>query len=565
MNRSIQIAAALIISVGLAPTDTFARGFGGFGGGGFHAGGFGGGGFHAGGIGGGGIGGGFHAGGFSAGGMHAGGFGGAAGGLGGDSFHAGGFGAGGVGAGGLGGGGLGAGGFGGDGARAGGFGGDGLGSRGFGNGGLGAGGFSGAPNRSQLNSFLGLPTDGGMHAAGGAVGGWGAAAGPEGAAAARGGATAHEYQGPMGTTVYHGAAGVQGAAVGPGGAAAGGRFASGTAIEGPGGNTVTHTSSGGRGVAAGPGGVEAGREFSSRSTVEGAGGASATRGVSGAQGIAAGPGGVAAGGTVSAGRAIRGPAGNVYAGGATASRGFAAGGYGAHYGTATYYHAQGIAGRRWFAANPVFTAGWVAGNRWAWRPAAYAPAAWNAAIWRAAAWPAVGTWFGWTDVTPYAYDYGTNIVYQDGTVYYGSQPEGTAAEYYDQAADLANTGADASDDENSQWLPLGVFALMRPDTKTPDVVMQLAVDKNGIVRGNCYIEATKKTVAAHGAVDKKTQRVAWRIGENENLVVETGLYSLTQDQSTALVHSGPQQTTQYLMVRMKQPSQDGTQSSTGNG
>ena len=45
------------------------------------------------------------------------------------------------------------------------------------------------------------------------------------------------------------------------------------------------------------------------------------------------------------------------------------------------------------------------------------------------------------------------------------------------------------------------------------------------------------------------------MGGNKNLVVETGLYNLTKDESTALVHQGPGETEQYVLVRMQQPSQ----------
>ena len=89
----------------------------------------------------------------------------------------------------------------------------------------------GSVNRSQLNSFLGLPTDGGFHA--------------------DAGAEASVYQAAGGATIAHGSAGVQGAAVGPEGAAAGGRYVSGTAVKGPDGNVYTHDTTAGRGVAAG--------------------------------------------------------------------------------------------------------------------------------------------------------------------------------------------------------------------------------------------------------------------------------------------------------------------------
>ena len=47
---------------------------------------------------------------------------------------------------------------------------------------------------------------------------------------------------------------------------------------------------------------------------------------------------------------------------------------------------------------------------------------------------------------------------------------------------------------------------------------------------------------------------AWNVSGNQNLVVETGLYNLTQDESTALVHNGPDQTQQEVLVRMKKLS-----------
>lgn len=527
MNRSLAIAILVLLGVALTPPQSHARGFGGFGGG-FHAGGYGGYG-------------GYHAGGGEAGGYHEGGYGGYGG------YHAGGFEAGGY--------------------HAGGF----EGSEGYHAGGLEGGGGS-SLDRGQLNSFLGLPTDGGMHAAGGAYGS-GFAASPEGAFAGRAGAEGHVYQGPMGTTVAHGTAGAQGAAVGPEGAAAGGAFASGTAIQGPEGNTYTHSTTGARGFAAGPEGVEGGREFASGSTLQGAGGTTVSRGVSGAQGFAAGPEGVAAGSRVAGGTAAQGPAGNVYAQGTAAGRGFAARPYGAvagggyvaaggyaqetHAWSPTYYHAQALAGQGWFAANPVFTGGWTAAHPWPWCPGAVTPAAWTTAAWSAATWPTVGAWLGWNSTTPYAYNYGDNIVYQNGNVYYGSQPAGTTGQYYQQSAELATSGVDAQTSPDTQWLPLGVFGLMPPNAKTPSYIVQLAVDKSGVVRGNCYEEATKQTMPLQGAVDKKTQRVAWRTGDNQDMVVEMGLYSLTQNEATALVHFGSNKTVQYLLMRLHQPA--GTQ------
>ena len=63
------------------------------------------------------------------------------------------------------------------------------------------------------------------------------------------------------------------------------------------------------------------------------------------------------------------------------------------------------------------------------------------------------------------------------------------------------------------------------------------------------------TVPIQGAVDKKTQRVAWTVGNNKNTVGETGLYNLTQDEAPALIHIGKDKTQQWLLVRLKQPEQ----------
>jgi arylsulfatase len=49
-----------------------------------------------------------------------------------------------------------------------------------------------------------------------------------------------------------------------------------------------------------------------------------------------------------------------------------------------------------------------------------------------------------------------------------------------------------------------------------------------------------------------------KLGANKNLVIETGLYNLTQDHSTALVHYGADRTQQYVLVRIKQPNQQNT-------
>jgi hypothetical protein len=155
-------------------------------------------------------------------------------------------------------------------------------------------------------------------------------------------------------------------------------------------------------------------------------------------------------------------------------------------------------------------------------------------------------------VQPFAYNYGTNITYQDDQVCYGDQPIATADQYYQQASVLAQS-APAPDPNSSEWLPLGVFALVQGDQSDPHYIMQLAVNKSGILAGNYSDLMSGTNVPVHGAVDRKTQRVAWTVGENKHTVGETGLYNLTQDEAPALIHIGKDKTQQWTLVRLQQP------------
>ena len=49
------------------------------------------------------------------------------------------------------------------------------------------------------------------------------------------------------------------------------------------------------------------------------------------------------------------------------------------------------------------------------------------------------------------YDYSQNVIYDQGTVYYGDQPVATAEQYYDEAAHLADAGQNTSDENGCRW------------------------------------------------------------------------------------------------------------------
>lgn len=209
--------------------------------------------------------------------------------------------------------------------------------------------------------------------------------------------------------------------------------------------------------------------------------------------------------------------------------------------------ARGDRVRNGFRGRGLYSPGWYARY-----PGAWAAAGWGAGYaWNAATWDSLGDWFGYGDQEPVYYDYGNSVTYQDDSVYVNDQDVGTAEQYYDQAQDLVTTGAKADASTDEQWLPLGVFAATKADHDSANMDFQLAVNKDGIIRGNYTNTVTNRVLPIHGSVDKKAQRAAWSADDKQHTVVETGLYNLTKDEAPALVHLGSDRTEQWTLVRIK--------------
>ena len=180
--------------------------------------------------------------------------------------------------------------------------------------------------------------------------------------------------------------------------------------------------------------------------------------------------------------------------------------------------------------------------------------------WCWATWGAVAGWVSGSAAgsaygDPIYYDYGQNIYYEGDEVYVGGKKTATAQEYYQQASTLADKAPDATTQQSEDWLPLGVFALSNGNVPDSNMVLQLAINKQGVISGTYYNSATDIGRPIKGMVDKKSQRAAWTFadGKNTDIIMETGIYNLTQDQTEALVHFGKDKTQRWLMVRLKQP------------
>jgi hypothetical protein len=180
--------------------------------------------------------------------------------------------------------------------------------------------------------------------------------------------------------------------------------------------------------------------------------------------------------------------------------------------------------------------------------------------WRAATWAALAGWTaGAASASAYGdpidFDYGENVYYEDENVYVGGNQVATAQEYYQQASTIATGTPDSPTTSEEDWLPLGVFALSQGNAGDSNMVLQLSVNKAGVISGTYYNTGTDMARPIKGRVDKESQRAAWTFadGKNTDVIMETGIYNLTQDQTEALVHFGKDKTQQWLMVRLEQP------------
>jgi hypothetical protein len=176
--------------------------------------------------------------------------------------------------------------------------------------------------------------------------------------------------------------------------------------------------------------------------------------------------------------------------------------------------------------------------------------------WAPAAWPATSEWitaYDWSE--PVYYNYGSNVYYQDGSVYYGDKPVATAEDYAAQAEAIA-TNVPAEKPAASDWLPLGVFAITndgQPTGAEPTLFLQLAVSKQGVLSGTFQNTANDTVQSIEGMVDGQTQRAAWTAVGKTRPLMETGIRNLTLDTSPALVHFADGTTQQWLLVRIDKP------------
>jgi hypothetical protein len=190
--------------------------------------------------------------------------------------------------------------------------------------------------------------------------------------------------------------------------------------------------------------------------------------------------------------------------------------------------------------------------------------AWNARGpyygWRNTSYAALGTYLGasWAgsgaQPTYYAYGSGGNVYFEGNSVNVNGQAAGTPEQYAQQAMSLASAAPAQVD--NAEWLPLGAFAFTREDVSDSQAMIELAINKQAVLAGTYYNQTTGVSRPLKGTLDEKSQRVAVGFADDKNadVVLETGVYNLTQDEAPGLVHMGTKDSTPVLLVRLQPPA-----------
>jgi hypothetical protein len=212
----------------------------------------------------------------------------------------------------------------------------------------------------------------------------------------------------------------------------------------------------------------------------------------------------------------------------------------------------------------VFDDAWWGYWNWgtAWWPGYYPSDPWW--WWSNASWSSLANFVS-VPADPAYVDYGANVVYEGDTVYVDNQA--LPAEQYDKPMLEAATNVKqpppplppSDPNQPTEWMPLGVFALVPEETGDPIMFFQISINREGTMSGAFQSTITNDTRPIAGHVEKNSQRAAWRIGDNTETIFETTLGNLTQDVSPIAVHFGNSRTQTWLLVRMPEPAPAGQQ------
>lgn len=177
--------------------------------------------------------------------------------------------------------------------------------------------------------------------------------------------------------------------------------------------------------------------------------------------------------------------------------------------------------------------------------------------WRPVAWTTLATWGAWNWSTPYYYDDG-------GYAYPLSSAESTYPYPYSttttpsqpiQAQAQSIQSAQITEPTDGDWLPLGIFAVASDPNAAAqtNLFIQLAINRSGEIAGVLYNSVTDAAQDLTGMVDAKNQKAYWSMANRpDSPIASTGIYNLTEDQTTINVHFADGLDQTWILVRIQQ-------------
>ncbi|MBI2824710.1 MAG: hypothetical protein HYX69_08495 [Planctomycetia bacterium] len=244
-------------------------------------------------------------------------------------------------------------------------------------------------------------------------------------------------------------------------------------------------------------------------------------------------------------------------------------GHSGHHHHANNHHASHNAHHHahWANHNRPFSRGWYGYHRGAWGGGWGWGNPWNVANWgTTAAWLGLGAaaapaWGGYGPTNTAIYDTDNEDLNAPASEFATGQnvsPEALAAESA-AAKQLAAKGT-TDPVQGEKFLPLGVFTLAPENETEASAMLQLAVSKQGVLRGSYYDLLSDADHPIRGSVDKKTQRVAWTFGPRGKVTFQTALAALTEPSGPVSVHYENGQTRQWVLARYdKEPAENDPQ------
>jgi len=193
----------------------------------------------------------------------------------------------------------------------------------------------------------------------------------------------------------------------------------------------------------------------------------------------------------------------------------------------------------WTSTHPQpFTPAWYWQHPNAWR--ATHPYAGQAAVVTAAG---LATWLA---TVPYATtSAGDTVIVEETIVIEDPTPVEMPMEEEVSVEESVDAAAE------KQWLSLGAYELLAPGEARATRVIELAVARDGEVRGNHFDWIGNDVEPIHGHVDQQTTRLSWTVGQG-SAVFQATFQDLMQAQGQVAVQLPDGQTADWQVVRLAQ-------------